>query len=172
MNGVRSMDDKSNGHKTDHRLADLGHHRRVGRPHREDEGLIAEAEETAARTRSAEHPFGLRGRRFERDSPFYLGLMASAGVAVTYGVIRMLGSASSALVLIGAALFFALGLEPAVSTLVNRKLPRWAAVTLVVVVVFGVVAGVVAAAVWTSGSPRRISVLAGEPSKRAGVVYS
>jgi len=73
--------------------------------------------------------------------------MASAGVAVTYGVIRMLGSASSALVLIGAALFLALGLEPAVSTLVNRKLPRWAAVTLVVVVVFGVVAGVVAAAV-------------------------
>jgi len=141
------MDDKSNGHKTDHRLADLGHHRRVGRPHREDEGLIAEAEETAARTRSAEHPFGLRGRRFERDSPFYLGLMASAGVAVTYGVIRMLGSASSALVLIGAALFFALGLEPAVSTLVNRKLPRWAAVTLVVVVVFGVVAGAVAAAI-------------------------
>ncbi|MGO9352452.1 MAG: AI-2E family transporter, partial [Mycobacterium sp.] len=65
----------------------------------------------------------------------------------TYGVVRVLGSASSVLVLIGAALFFALGLEPAVSGLVNRKLPRWAAVSLVVVVVFGVLAGAVAAAI-------------------------
>ncbi len=73
--------------------------------------------------------------------------MASAGVAVTYGVVRVLGSASSVLVLIGAALFFALGLEPAVSGLVNRKLPRWAAISLVVVVVFGVLAGAVAAAI-------------------------
>ncbi len=147
MNEVRSVNGTSNGHKTDHRLADQGHHRRVARPHREDEGLIADAEEVAAQMRSAEHPFGSRGREFERRSPFYLGLIASAGVAVTYGVVRLLGSASSALVLIGAALFFALGLEPAVSSLVNRKLPRWAAVTLVVVVVFGVAAGSVAAVI-------------------------
>jgi predicted PurR-regulated permease PerM len=147
MNEVRSVNGTSNGHETDHRLADQGHHRRVARPHREDEGLIADAEEVAAQMRSTEHPFGSRGRRLERSSPFYLGLMASAGVAVTYGVVRLLGSASSALVLIGAALFFALGLEPAVSSLVNRKLPRWAAVTLVVVVVFGVAAGSVAAVI-------------------------
>jgi len=73
--------------------------------------------------------------------------MASAGVAVTYGLVRLLGSASGALVLIGAALFFALGLEPAVSGLVNRRLPRWAAVSLVLVVVFGVLAGAVASAI-------------------------
>ncbi|MBV8930672.1 MAG: AI-2E family transporter, partial [Mycobacteriaceae bacterium] len=73
--------------------------------------------------------------------------MASAGVAVTYGAVRLLGAASSVLVLIGAALFFALGLEPAVSALVNRKLPRWAAVSVVAVVVFGVLAGAVAAAI-------------------------
>ena len=73
--------------------------------------------------------------------------MASAGVAVTYGAVRVLGSVSSVLVLIGAAMFFALGLEPAVSGLVNRKLPRWAAVSLVVVVVFGVLAAAVAAAI-------------------------
>jgi protein-S-isoprenylcysteine O-methyltransferase Ste14 len=40
------------------------------------------------------------------------------------------------LVLIAVAFFFALGLEPAASWLVNRKLPRWLAVTLVVVVTF------------------------------------
>ena len=73
--------------------------------------------------------------------------MAAAGVAVTYAAVRLLYAASSVLVLIGAAMFFALGLEPAVSGLVNRKLPRWAAVSVVVVVVFGVLAGAVAAAI-------------------------
>jgi predicted PurR-regulated permease PerM len=50
-------------------------------------------------------------------------------------------------VLIGAALFIALGLEPAVSWLVNRKLPRWAAVTLVLAAVFALVAGTLVAAI-------------------------
>ncbi|MGO8935883.1 MAG: AI-2E family transporter [Mycobacterium sp.] len=109
--------------------------------------MIAAAEQVAAQIRSESQPFGTRGQRFDRGSPFYVRLMASAGVALTYGVVRVLGSASSVLVLIGAALFFALGLEPAVSGLVNRKLPRWAAVSLVVVVVFGVLAGAVAAAI-------------------------
>ena len=57
---------------------------------------------------------------------------------------RVLGSASAVLVLVGAALFFALGLEPAVSEFVNCRLPRWAAVT---VVVFGVLVAAVAAAI-------------------------
>ena len=147
MNGVPSVDDTSNDHETDHSLADQGHHRRVARPHRENEGPVAAAEEAAARMRSAGRPFGPRGQRFEWSSPFFLGLAASAGVAVTYGVIRLLGSASTALALVGAALFFALGLEPAVSSLVNRKMPRWAAVTIVMVVVFVVLAGCVAAVI-------------------------
>ena len=54
---------------------------------------------------------------------------------------------SSVLVLIGLAFFFALGLEPAASWLVNRKLPRWVAVTLVVVVTFTLIAGLAAAAI-------------------------
>ena len=73
--------------------------------------------------------------------------MLSAGVAVTYGAVRVLGSASAVLVLVGAAMFFALGLEPAVSELVNRRLPRWAAVTVVVVLAFGVLVAAVAAAI-------------------------
>jgi predicted PurR-regulated permease PerM len=63
------------------------------------------------------------------------------------GAVRVLGSASAVLVLVGAAMFFALGLEPAVSELVNRRLPRWAALTVVVVVVFGVLVAAVAAAI-------------------------
>lgn len=140
------MDDTSNGQKTDQFLADQGHHRRVARPHRESEGPVAAAEETAARMRSG-RAFGPRGQRFDWSSPFFLGLAASAGVAVTYGVIHLLGSASTALALVFAALFFALGLEPAVSALVNRKMPRWAAVTIVLVVVFAVIAGSIAAVI-------------------------
>jgi predicted PurR-regulated permease PerM len=134
-------------HKPEQDPAGGGHHAVVGQPHSEDEGPIAEAEQRAVRMRSDEHPLGTQGLRFDRRSTFYLGLMASAGVAVTYAAVRVLGSASSALVLIGVAFFLALGLEPAVSRLVNRRLPRWAAVTLVVVVVFAVVAGSVAAAI-------------------------
>lgn len=128
-------------------LAARGHHHLVGQPHSDAEGPIAEAELRAAQMRSDEHPLGPRGPRFGRSSPFYVGLAASAGVAVTYGAVLVLGSMSSVLVLIGAALFFALGLEPATSWLVTRKLPRWAAVILVVVVVFGLLAGSVAAAI-------------------------
>jgi predicted PurR-regulated permease PerM len=121
----------------------------VGQPHSDAEGPIAEAEQRAARMRSDKPPLGPRGPRMNWSTPFGVGLTASAGVAVTYGAVRLLGSMSSVLVLIGAALFFALGLEPAASWLVNRKLPRWAAVTLVVVVTFAIVAGFLAAAIPT-----------------------
>ena len=141
------MDTTTNAEPVDHSLADQGHHRRLARPHGDDEGAIAAAEHTAAQLKSEHQPYGVRGKRFDRGSPFYLGVMLSAGVAVTYGAVRVLGSASSVLILIGAAMFFALGLEPAVSELVNRRVPRWAAVTLVIVLVFGVLAGAAAAAI-------------------------
>jgi predicted PurR-regulated permease PerM len=147
MKGQAKLVDVARGDEPEHDLAGQGHHYLVGQPHSDDEGPIAEAEHLAAQMRSDEHPLGPRGRRFDRSSPFYLGLVASAGVAVTYGAVRVLGSMSSVLVLIGAALFIALGLEPAASWLVNRKLPRWAAVTLVVVVTFTVLGGSVAAAI-------------------------
>ncbi|HUO39930.1 MAG TPA: AI-2E family transporter, partial [Mycobacterium sp.] len=63
-------------------IADQGHHRRVGQPHRDDEGPILAAEHAAAQQRSKSQPFGARGRRFDRASPFYVGFTASAGVAV------------------------------------------------------------------------------------------
>ncbi|MCX4095854.1 AI-2E family transporter [Nocardia sp. alder85J] len=120
---------------------------RIARSSGPGEELIAAAEHSAAQQRSDHPPFGERGRRFDRRSPFQIGLAASAGVAVTYGAVRLLGAASSVLVLVGAALFFALGLEPAVAGLTKRRVPRWLAVSLVVVAVFGVLAGVVAAAI-------------------------
>ena len=124
-----------------------GHHDLVAQPHSEDEGPVAEAEILAAEMSSDEQPLGSRGRRFDRRSPFYIGLTASAGVAVTYAAVRVLGSLSSILVLIGVAFFLALGLEPAASWFVNRRLPRWAATTLVFVLFLAVIGAFVAAAI-------------------------
>lgn len=122
------------------------HHDLVAQPHA-DEGPVAEAELRAAEISSEEQPLGSLGRRFDRRSPFFVGVAASAGVAVTYGAVQVLTAVSSILVLLGVAFFLALGLEPAVSWFVNRGLPRWAATTLVFVIFLALLAGFVAAAI-------------------------
>ncbi|WP_231988437.1 AI-2E family transporter [Mycobacterium sp. 1274761.0] len=66
-------------------------------------------------------------------------------MAVTYTAVRALQSVSSMLLLIAAAFFIALGLEPAVSWLVNRKVPRWGAVTVVLIAFFALFVGSIAA---------------------------
>jgi predicted PurR-regulated permease PerM len=132
---------------TDRDSAAPGHRDLVGQPHSNQEGTVAEAEILSDKMSSDEQPLGLPGRRFDRRSPFYIGLTASAGVAVTYGAVRVLGSLSSVLVLIGVAFFLALGLEPAASWFVNHKLPRWAATTLVFAIFLAMMAAFVAAAI-------------------------
>jgi predicted PurR-regulated permease PerM len=127
--------------------ASNGHHDLVGQPHSDEEGPVAEAQILADEMSSDEQPLGSPGRRFNRRSPFYIGLTASAGVAVTYGAVRVLGSLSSVLVLIGVAFFLALGLEPAASWFVNRNLPRWAATTLVFAIFLAMMGAFVAAAI-------------------------
>jgi predicted PurR-regulated permease PerM len=62
-------------------------------------------------------------------------------------MVRVLASLSSMLVLIGVALFLAIGLEPAASWFVNRGLRRWLATTLVFVVFLGAMGAFVAAAI-------------------------
>jgi predicted PurR-regulated permease PerM len=124
-----------------------GHHDMVAQPHSGDEGPIAEAEVTAAEISSDEQPMGTPGRKFNRLSPFYLGLTAAAGVAVTYGLVQVLVAVSSVLVLIGVAFFLAVGLEPAASWLVTRGLRRWMATTVVFVVFLAVTGAFVAAAI-------------------------
>jgi predicted PurR-regulated permease PerM len=94
-------------------------------------GPLADAEALAADLRTTEQPLGRPGRRFDRRSPFFLGLAAAAGVAVTYGAVQALVVVHQALTLAGSALFLAVGLEPVVSWLVRHHLPRWAAVTVV-----------------------------------------
>ena len=92
-------------------LSEDGHHDLVGQPHPDASGPVAEAELIAAEISTDEEPLGSPGRRFDRRSPFFIGVTASAGVAVTYGAVQILSSLSSVLILIGVAFFLALGLS-------------------------------------------------------------
>jgi predicted PurR-regulated permease PerM len=127
--------------------AEQGHHRLVGQPHDDSEGPVADAEAEAAKLRSEEQPLGRPGPPVDRRSPFFVGMVGAAGVAVTYFLTQFVVAARDVLVLIGLALFLAVGLEPAVSWLVRQKLPRWAAVTVVLVGTLALVGGFVAVAI-------------------------
>ncbi|ODR25863.1 AI-2E family transporter, partial [Mycolicibacterium porcinum] len=127
---------------------DAAHDDAVGQPHTDAEGdMIVAAEKDAAQISSPAHPLGEAGPRFNRASPFMIGMVGAAGVAVTYGGIELLIAAHEVLILILIAAFIAIGLEPAVSWLVRHRLPRWAAVTVVFLVAFALLAGFVAAAI-------------------------
>ncbi|MFL6150352.1 MAG: AI-2E family transporter [Pseudonocardiaceae bacterium] len=124
-----------------------GHHALIAQPHTTAEGPIAEAEAVAARIRSEQYPLGQPGAPLDGKSAFFTGMSAAAGVAVTAGLVIMIITARGMLVLIGLALFLAIGLEPAVSVLARRWLPRWAAVLTVMVLVLAVIGGFLAAAI-------------------------
>ena len=54
---------------------------------------------------------GSLGRPFDRRSPFFIGLSGAFGVAVAYVLFRGVSDVSSVLVIIGVALFIAIGLS-------------------------------------------------------------
>jgi predicted PurR-regulated permease PerM len=99
-------------------VSGVGRHAVVAQPHPEAEGPVAAAEAAAAQISSAQHAFGRPGRPLNRRSPFVMGMSAAAGVAVTVGIVGMIVTVRDVLVLIGLALFLAIGLEPVVSVLV------------------------------------------------------
>jgi predicted PurR-regulated permease PerM len=92
-------------------------------------------------------PFGRPGRPLDRRSPFFVGMTGAAGVAVTYGLIHLIIAARAVLILIGLALFIAAGLDPLVSWLTRHRLPRWAAVTIVIVGTLAAISGFLSAAI-------------------------
>ncbi|NYD37425.1 putative PurR-regulated permease PerM [Actinomycetospora corticicola] len=127
--------------------AELGHHPSVAQPHLDAEGPIAEAEADAARSSTTQQPLGPPGSPLDRRSPFLIGFTAALGVAVVVALAYLVVVASDVLVLIGVALFLALGLEPAVSWLARRGLRRGFAVALVCLGFVVVVGGFLALAV-------------------------
>ena len=79
-----------------------------------------------------EQSYGRLGRRFDRRSPFFVGLTGALGVAVVYALGSILLAVGQVLLLLALAIVIAVGLDPAVVWLHRRGLPRWAAVTAVV----------------------------------------
>ncbi|WP_116104217.1 AI-2E family transporter [Amycolatopsis thermalba] len=117
----------------------------VGQPRDAITGPVADAEAVAERISSEERPLGPPGKPMNKRSPFFVGMAAAAGAAVTAGAVWFLFIASGTLVLIGVALFAAIGLEPVASWLVRHGLPRPLAVTVIVVGGLGLAAGFFAA---------------------------
>ncbi len=110
-------------------------------------GPVADAEVTAAELSTAEQPLGPPGPPLNRRSPFLVGLAAAGGVAVTGGLVFLLVTAREMLLLVGLGFFLAAGLEPVVSWLVRRRVPRSAAVAMVLVSMSAIVAGFLTAAI-------------------------
>ncbi|CAN5503910.1 AI-2E family transporter [soil metagenome] len=79
------------------------------------------------------------------QNAFRLGLFGGLGVLVAVGIgggIQVLGPL---ITYVGAALFLALGIDPAVSWLQRHKLPRWLSILIVLVGILAVFAGLVLA---------------------------
>ncbi len=92
-------------------------------------------------------PFGRLGQRFDRRSPFWIGLVGGLGVGAAYVVGRTIFDARQILLLIFLALFIAVGLEPLVALLNRHRVRRGFAVLIVTLVALGAVSGLLAAAI-------------------------
>jgi predicted PurR-regulated permease PerM len=108
---------------------------------------INEAVQAAQELAEETGGFGVPGRPLDRRSPFFIGMAATAGVAVTIALVELIIHARSVLVLVGLALFLAAGLDPAVTWLIRRGLRRWQAVLVTLAVLLGAIAGFLAAAI-------------------------
>jgi predicted PurR-regulated permease PerM len=117
------------------------------RSYQASEDRLNEAVEAAAVLAEETGGLGAPGRPMNRRSPFFIGMAAAAGVAVTYGLVELTIRARSVLVLIGLALFIAAGLDPAVGWLTRHGVRRWLAVIMTLLAVASAVAAFLAAAI-------------------------
>jgi predicted PurR-regulated permease PerM len=108
---------------------------------------ILEAVQQAERMAEETGGLGRPGRPLNRRSPFFIGMTATAGVAVTVGVIELLIKAGSILILVGMALFIAAGLDPIVSWLTRHRVPRWLGVVITLLGLVGILAVFLALAI-------------------------
>ncbi|MFC6355266.1 AI-2E family transporter [Luethyella okanaganae] len=81
------------------------------------------------------------------QNAFRVGLVGTLGVGLGLLILLSITQLSTILTYIGAALFLALGLDPAIAFLERHKFPRWAAILTVLCVVVGAVTGLVFAIV-------------------------
>ncbi|TXK17059.1 AI-2E family transporter [Homoserinibacter sp. GY 40078] len=81
------------------------------------------------------------------QNAFRLGLFGGIGVLVAVVIGTGLSTLATILTYVGAALFLALGVDPAVSFLERRKIPRSGAILIVLAVILGVFAGFIFAVI-------------------------
>jgi predicted PurR-regulated permease PerM len=96
-----------------------------------------------------EHSYGRLGRRFDRRSPFFIGVTGAAGVAVVYVVGSIVLAAGQVLLLLALAVIIAVGLDPAVAWLHRHGMRRWMAVVAVIGFSLAVFAGFLGLAIPT-----------------------
>jgi hypothetical protein len=73
---------------------------------------------------------GTLGRPLDRRNPFFIGLTGALGVGVAYLLFRGLSDVASVLVIVGVALFIAIGLNPIIEFLISKSVPRGGAVVV------------------------------------------
>jgi predicted PurR-regulated permease PerM len=111
----------------------------VAEPPKDPQEILEEIREHAATEAhvSAEHEYGEPGRRFDRRAPYIVALQAALGVATAAALVLLVVQAKHILILFGLAFFIAVGLDPAVTWLTRHRVPRWAAVIIVLVITLG-----------------------------------
>lgn len=106
----------------------------------------APAEDSVAED-EREGRFGRPGPPIDRRNPFMIGLLGGFGLILAYAIFLGIRNAASILVLIFIASFLAIGLNPAVSWLRRRGIPRGGAVAIVALAVLALLVGAVVALV-------------------------
>lgn len=76
-------------------------------------------------------PYGLAGRPFDRQSPFYFGFLATIGALVAWTLFQLVGRLTTTMTILVVALFLTLALNPMVEWLLERGVRRAAAVVMV-----------------------------------------
>lgn len=81
------------------------------------------------------------------QNAFRLGLLGGLGVLVAMAIGAAITTLSTILTYVGAALFLALGIDPAVSWLERHRFPRWAAILTVIMAILAIFVGLIFAVV-------------------------
>jgi len=112
-----------------------------------DELLLEQDAQKLAAQVSEEQPFGVPGKAIGRQNLVRAGFTVTFGGLLAIALGATIVALEQELIIIVVAAFIAIGLEPGVSWLTRRHLPRWAAVLLVSLVSVGLVAAFLAAAI-------------------------
>jgi len=90
---------------------------------------------------------GVLGRPLDRRSPFFIGLTGAFGIGAAFVVAKGIADITSVLIIIGLALFIAIGLNPILEFLIGRGVARGVAVGAVTAGFLLLIAGFLFAAV-------------------------